>query len=236
MTTNTNTLTGFHSIIAYNAQTSKPKEGERLAVIFYKGLKEKQVQPDGTTKEITLPKWPSLCASVPQLQLSLGTMPVSIATVTRSLWEGIQDKLIKSLIDEKRSKDDPAKTTKHSLADSEIDIAACASFAAASGNGKLSGEQITTWFDSSLASALTEALLVKNAGITDEQLSAALANFRTSMAKLAAPNPGLPENDYNQLRKALAASPEDDSMADKLITKIDSLTKKQVDKLVSINL
>lgn len=232
----TNELSAFHSVFAYNAQTSKPKEGERLAVIFYKGRKEKVKQADGSISDVSIPKWPSLCVSVPQLQLSLGTMPAAIAAVTRSLWEGIQDELIKSLIDEKRSKENPAKTTKHSLADSEIDIAACASFAAASGNGKLSGEQITSWFDTSLASALTEALLVKNAGITDDQLASALANFRASMAKLAAPNPGLPENDYNQLRKALAASPDDDAMATKLITKIDSLTKKQVDTLVSINL
>ena len=206
----------FHNIEALTT-SSKPCENQRLVTIHYKG----KTAADGTK----IPKFPSLCASIPQLKLNLTNLPSSVAAVTISLWESLQDDLIRSLIDARRNKETPAISTKSSIHDDEISLEAIAAFAAATGNGKLSGDSIGQWFDATLTEPLLAALLASDPDRTDDQCAAILKNFRTAMQKLAAVQPGLTAADYKQLRKALATAPEEDVMSSRLVTKIDACDK-----------
>ena len=216
------TISNFHNINVFNPQTSKANDSCRLAVIHYKSRKDKVGN--------VIPKFPSLCISVPVLRIALAAgTPTSVQSVTISLFEGLQDDLIRSIIDQRRSKDENGKPTatsmKTTIHDDEISLESIAAFAAATGNGKLSSDSIGQWYDLTLAEPMLAAILAADSERTDDQCSAILKNYREMLCKLAAVVPAIPAANIPMLRKALAKAPEDDATASRLITKLDSMTK-----------
>lgn len=221
-------ISQFHSVETFNPASSKPMENQRLVILHYKARTVKDAA--GNSKQ--LPKFPSLCVSIPHLRLTVGNLGdvnnasiSAIQSATVALWESIQDSLIRSLIDQRRNRDNPTTSGRLNVSDDEISLASCAAFAASTGNGKLSGDAIAQWFDNVLTEPLMLALVTSDNSRTDEQIAAILANYKSAMTKLAAVQPGLPQPAQQQLRKAIAHAPESDVMADRLITKLDSMNK-----------
>lgn len=216
-------ISSFHSVDVFNAASSKPCDGQRLVVIHYKSRKDESGK--------ILPKFPSLCVSIPFIRLTVSAGSENNAAIsainaaTISLWESIQDAVIRQLIDQRRGKENPSTSAKLNISDDEISLASCAQFAAATGNGKLSAESINQWFDSYLTEPLMAALLASDSTRTDDQITAILTNYRLALSKLAAVQPGLNAATQQQLRKAIAHSPEGDQMAERLITKLDAMNK-----------
>ena len=214
----------FHNIEALTA-SSKAFDQQRLVAIHYKSRNIKN--PDGTTTPVA--KFPSLCVSVPALRMNLSGMPAAAQSVTLSLWENLQDDLIRSLIDQRRQKDaaglPTATSIKTTVSDDEIALESIAAFAAATGNGKLSSEGIGQWFDSNLTEPLVEALLATDAERTDDQVKAILHGYRDAICKLAAVVPNLTQANIQQVRKAVLKAPEEDSMAPRLLLKLDAMDK-----------
>lgn len=220
-----NENTGFHGVETYTGKNTAHSPQQRLCVINYKARTEKAA--DGSERK--LPKFPSLCVSLPLLRVPTVSADhpaaVQINAATRSMYEALQDDLVRSLIDAKRSDSDPSKNNLLSIAEAQIDLAAIATFAASTGSGKLSGESIGNWFDSSATEPLMEALMRANPAITDDRVTQAVSNYRALMVKLAAVQPGLVQQQQTMLRKLLTLLPEDDVMSTRLIAKLDSMNK-----------
>lgn len=229
-----------HSVIAYTGSKQQPLTGQRLAVVTYKG-RTTYTSPSGATtyqhpagrgalpegwSSSVQPAFPALAVSIPPLRAESSVasiQPAGLRDVVASMLEGVQDNLIRDLIDERRSAspEEASINKKLSISSEEINLAAVLSFAAATGDGRMSAESIGIWFDNVLTEKLMEAILAKMPDAEDATISGALANYRAALGKLAAPKPALDDNTRNLLRKAVLMAPEDDAMVKKLLNKID---------------
>lgn len=220
-------VSNFHDVETFKAQ--RAFDGQRLVTLHYK---ERKIKGKNGAEDYTVPKFPTLCVSVPTLRLRMAEgMPQAVAQVTLALWEKLQDDLIKSLVDARRGKDERgnpnATSAKRTVADEEISLDVVAAFAAATGNGKISGDAIEEWYDSVLTEPLLQALIESDPDRTNDQCESLIKGYKVEMVKLAAVAPYIPDANIKQLRKAIARAPEDDQMATRLLTKLDALDKKQ---------
>lgn len=125
-----------HSILPFDAKTSRSLDGQRLAKVWYKTPR------DGTAKKA------SVCVSIPVLKEIPDSALPALMPHLLGLVHGVQDAIIRERYE----------AGAQFITDSDISVAACIEFlnAEATGN-RLTKESIEAWFTEKLADSLTVA-------------------------------------------------------------------------------
>lgn len=189
--------------------------GMRCCIIRWKSKK------DVSGKEI--PARSAVAVHLPLFnELPLGN---ALNELFQDAFELQQDLLVRSLIEEHLQ--GSPNLSAFSLTDAQVGRNAVVAFHAAGAGareGKLSKEQITTWFRGTLADSISAAFLGKM-GITDDaqvtpqvvsRIEGAVSGYSEAFGRLSAPSVRLKMELLSQLEKALDLVPQEDTMAARL--------------------
>jgi len=200
----------------------------RLATIGYK-------KPKDAPADYKVP--PTLCISVPKLVIDV--TPAVLAAPLQKAWESLQTDLLRHLVESQPA----SQRLNYAVNGEEIGFTAVASFLATQG-GRLDGDTIETWFDANVADKLLLAFAEKqgcdeNTPKDDPRLtaiSAAIANQRTLLKKLAGPQTRYDETVTTGLLATLdKCASSDDELAGKLRARLESFkTQTKPELLLSL--
>lgn len=199
-----------HNLVPFNAKTSMPFEGQRLAKVTYK------TQKDGSKPRI------SVCVSVPPIT-NLQDMDGQLLPHIYAWLAAVQDRVIRA-----RYEDGATVVT-----DGDISIASCIAWLDAESTGnRLTKEALIEWFVEDLADVLTVAIADKLAigdAPTDAQskrVEQMLAAYRDSIAALAGGKTSFTPEKAAKLQKAIELAPVTDSgIGVRLIERLEKMQK-----------
>jgi|SRR6267378_245414 len=212
--TNTNT------VVAYVSGKTQALSGQRLASFNWKiGTNEKDPKNYGVKRA-------SKAVSVPRVESEeiTGNLEVLMPHI-RSFIEGIQDKIMRDMLEE-------SPDTLH-VGNKEIGIVACLEYLEDSGGdskGRLTKESVGIWFDASIADRLMLALADKMGPSSDstagvKQIEALVGEFRNKIAGLAGGKTQYPVKLAESLKKVVGLVPEssEDVLATRFIARLDKM-------------
>lgn len=138
-----------HNVTAYDAKTSQPLTGQRLAKARYKSTAKNPA------------KYPSVCASVPFIdRTDIENHSHKLIDHIRAMLENAQDGILRSLYES-------SDGNLSSIIDSDISIDACIAYLDAEAQGtRLTKEFLESWFDGALSDYVS-ALIVEKLGYSD---------------------------------------------------------------------
>jgi hypothetical protein len=213
-----------HAIVPFVAGTSKPLADQRLARAGFK-LTEKMKAAGKTAL-------PSVCASVPFID------PAAVQVFMNELLPHIGAMLEKTQDEILRSKYESSGGQATDITDEELSIPACLAFLnAESAGSRLSVESIGAWFDNSLTDNLT-VLIADKLGFdlsTPEQeqtVQKHVRNHRDVLCMLAGKNVILAPRQVNAVQNMLELAAEEDTMHQKLSTKLAGLMGKKEEEFL----
>lgn len=207
-----------HNVLPFVAGTSKAFGDQRLAKIGYKSSTDKK-----TKREIPA-KFPSVCVSVPPVSNWSENQNQRLLPHFRTMLEGVQDKVIKSLYESKEG-------ALSSVSDEDISIDQCIAFLESEATGdRLTKEKIGEWFDANLRDNLTVVIAEKlgTEDIEDIRVTQHLVGYRGLFGKLSKDSGELQEPQIRGLRKALEVCAVDDDVSARLIGKLESMMNRPV--------
>lgn len=207
-----NAMPVTYTVMLYTDSSKPDNANHRLSVIKYKVTTERPKPPANR------------CVSIPRVSLTV--TPECLRDALTGAFYDLQDKVIRSLIDEHLERE-PAAIT-FTLSETEINQEAIASFYATEEltSGKLSKVTLETWYDVALAELLAAAFAKKNnKPATDETIKKVVINYRTFIAGLAAPRPSYSDTQLSSLEKAIALADASDPIRNQLVAKLAMLRK-----------
>ena len=139
-----------HAVTPFLAGSSKPLVTQRLSKVGYKSSTDK------ITKKVTAAKYASICASVPQVDITaVQVFAVELMPYLVSVIENAQDGILKSIYESSGG-------LLADITDEQISIPACISYLAAEAAGsRLSEDSIAAWFASDCADNMTVVIADK---------------------------------------------------------------------------
>jgi hypothetical protein len=220
-----------HNVNKFVAGKSAALTGQRLAKVGYK-LTEKM-------KDAGILSVPdSVCVSVPVLSVDNLTpeQMKNLAPHLRGFLEGVQDKVIRGMIEE-------SKHTLTSIPDEAISVDACISWLEQEETGgRLTIERITGWFTENLSGKLAEFLRgFASKSITDpEKLALAVKQtskgYQDMLAALSGGKTSYNATQREKLIKVLALTEEGDDIAEKMVKRLDAMEKKEREEMLSVGM
>lgn len=207
-------LLNNHSVVSYVAGMTKPLNGQRLSVVFWKADK------NGVKRE-------SKCVSIPKLS---GITPEELQLMiphVMGLLETTQNKIIREAID----------TNKSTILGEDISISACIAYlnevGSSSDSIRLTSDSLLAWYEDTLEApvmlAVAEKLgITENSIPTDAQsakVEAISKKYKETIGKLASGAFKLPPDYAELVKKVVAFAPEEDSIRIKLESKLDKMCK-----------
>lgn len=205
-----------HKIEPFVSGESKAQHGQRLAKVGYKSTKN------------TPAKFPSVCASVPQIPAEWLIDPANIrrlAPYIGGFLEEAQNGVIRSLYESSQG-------ALEAVSDSDIGIDAICGYLESSANGdRLSGDSIGAWFDSAARDNLTvvfaEKLGFDLSTPEQEQTVEKHVKMYKGLIGMLAQKEINPTTEQKKAMRVILRIAEDDSViAQKLTAKLDALDKK----------
>lgn len=201
-------LSSNHDFIPYDAKTTKPHSGQRLARIMYK------------TDKATGKKPQSYCASIPQLHALTPPQMHALRDVIQEYCLSVQDAICKQRYEEGAI----------SVSDEELSFDAIMEYVAEVQKGaRITGEAVKEWFTENLSESLAVAFADK-LGISDtptdadsKKLEQLCAGYRDNFAKLASGKTQFPASKATLMIKALSFASSDDSLAARFRVRLEKM-------------
>ncbi len=219
--TNTNTVT------PYVSGTTKPLSGQRLASFNWKiGTNEKDTKWFGIKRA-------SKAVSVPVIadEAIVGNIELLVPHI-RSFIEGVQDKIIRDLLDKNPD-------TLH-VANVDIDMSACLEYLENSdSSGRLTKESVAAWFDTAIADSLMLALAAKMGPSSDtftgaKQIKALTNEFKNKISALAGGKTFYPVKLAESLKKVIDLAPEGDVLGARFSVRLEKMIAASTELSVSL--
>lgn len=212
-------LAGNHSVVSYVAGVTKPLNGQRLSVVFWKTGK------DGIKPE-------SKCVSIPKIE---GITPEELQLMIPHCIELLaqaQNKIIREAIEAK-------KTT---ILGEDITVAKCIAYLNEVGTSesseRLTAASLSAWYDSVLADSVMLAVSDK-LGIGEAPSDAESAKvesicnkYKDTISKLASGAFKLPPDYATLVKKVVSMAPAEDTVRSKLEGKLDKMIAVNSDELL----
>lgn len=207
--------TANHNVVKYEAGKTVAFTGQRLAVITYKTVKDKESPLYNIKRE-------SKAVSLPTIEdTEVSTnLPALLPHIKAMLYKA-QDAII-------REKLDSGNVT--SIAISDVNMSAiCEYLDNSNESGRLTKESVASWFDGSIAELLTVAIADK-LGVSDtptaneeKQINSLVSGFREKVAALAGGKTSYEPKLCESIKKCLALAPADDVLAARFTTRLDKM-------------
>jgi hypothetical protein len=199
---------------------------QRLAVIRWKTTTDKETGIKSAPKS-------AMCVSLPVLEFAIE--PVELTASVKDYLESQQDVIVRKIIDNHFSQNENVTLKEIIIPPAFLNVDGLAEFfKLTSTNGKISEEQIKSWFDSNLAEKL-EIRLAALPGINDDILKKAMFQHKSLLAKLASPKAVISEKMAEQLLKVVTLDPDDFSgVKEALVNKLNGFKAKDEDLLASL--
>lgn len=197
-----------HDVVKYDAKSSKPFDGQRLAKVCFKTSKKSDVKPDNKA------------VSIPPVQLTDEQVQANDLRLHINAWiETVQDAIVRERVE------NGALT----ICDSDIDLASCIAWMDEDSKGnRLTKEYILQWFADTLADVLTVAISDK-LGLSDtpneaetKRVGQMIAVYRDSFASLAGGKTAFSVEKATKMRKVLELC-SDDALAQKFDTRLTKM-------------
>lgn len=194
-------VTNAHAVVPFDAKTSKPFDGQRLAKVTYKTPRSGNIAD----------KKQSICVSIPIIAaVDITDHIQSFVPHIVALCKSSQDSIIKELYEAGAS----------NITDGDISVGKILDYLAEESKGnRLTKEIIVDWFDASLADILTVAFAEKMAisdtptDVESKRLEQTVNVYRDKLASLAGGKTCFPADVAIKLQKALELADSDDVMA-----------------------
>lgn len=210
-----------HSILKFNAGSSKALSGQRLIRVLYK--------PSKTNKE---QKYPSVCVSVPAIKEPLPSdVIIKLNPYILEMVNKAQDGIVKSLYESAGGK-------LTSVGDEEISFdKICEYLENEMTGGRLTKEFLYSWFDENIRDNLL-VVICEKMGVSDVDDPKALKSvngYREMIASLSGGNVSFNEGQIKALIKALEIASIEDDTSKKLGTRLNKmLNPPKPDELFSL--
>lgn len=202
--------------------------GQRLAVIRWKTVTDKE------TGVKTAPK-AAMCVSLPSINMEIEIEPATLKETVVSYLEGQQDLIVRKIIDNHFV--DNVNTTLKEIVVNPAFLnpeGLSAFYNLNATNGKISEDQIKSWFAQNIQSEL-EIRLSNIPSMTDEVLKKAVEQHRSLLIKLASPKSVISEKIADQLLRVVQLNTEDFSgVKEALVRKLMSFKAKEEELLASL--
>lgn len=207
-------ISNRHTVTKFVAGESKPLSGQRLARVGYK------------TTHKTPAKYPSICASVPQINPEhiLGNVTKLLPYICTML-EETQDKILRSLYES-------SDGTLQAVTDDDISVEQCVAYLAAEAAGtRLTTELVEAWFDAQVSDNLVVVVATKlgYSDLTPENLPTVQKHvkvYRALLSSLAGGKTVLTPTQIQGCKRALEVSSVDDETSRKLNARLTALEAK----------
>lgn len=212
-------VSNAHDVVAFDAKASKALSGQRLSKILFKAGKN------------VVEKKGSKCVSVPVFAISSDQFASEkLLPHINALIQSAQDGIIRDLVE----------AGSVTVNDSEISFAACLEFLDAQERGeRMSKEIVASWFDSSLADAISVAIADKM-GFSDTPsekqvaaLNASVAAYKEKFSALAGGRTSFSPEVAAKLCKTLELG-EVDEISSKLKVRLVKMQEVRVDALFDL--
>lgn len=214
-----------NSVTAYVSGTTKPFSGQRLSVVNYRTVTNKE-SADFNSKK------PSLCVSLPVISPEdvKSSLPLLMPALIDYL-ASVQDKIIRPMID----------AGSKSILASDVGINSIVEFLQdSSGTGeRLTKEVIGAWFSESIADTLMLTLASK-LGIPDsreptqnesDKIEAIVTEYKDKICALAGGKTSYNEKLAVSIKKCLDLAGSEDVMASKFHAKLDKMIAASIVKI-----
>lgn len=203
------TISNRHLFTEFVSGESKPFDGQRLAKVSYKNKSGKKSQ----------------CVSIPRLSDDeIAIIHLQFPVNARKRVEDFQDSLIRALYESKKSE----------ITSEEIDVDQIAAFLSASAEGnRISAESVTEWWNSGFRDEIAMPVLSEKYGTEDSALLERKAKLWCDAFIALCGRNAITRERVNSLREMLEFADEGDSVAGKLMNKVNSLTE-ELDKMEDI--
>lgn len=205
-----------HNVTSYISGSTKAFIGQRLSVVSYKTVQDKESAYFGIKKESKAVSIPKLSSAVVQESID-ALMPIIIDTL-----EGLQDKVIRKQVDEGKA----------FITAESISIAALVEQWNSVGTDgeRITKDSVKAWFDSNIAEVLM-ITLSDRMGISTEAPSNAesqriemiTASYREKISSLAGGKTSFEPKLAESIVKALKLAGDDDKLAVRFIARCEKM-------------
>lgn len=206
-------ISNRHNVVAFESGKSKPFQDQRLAKVGYK------TSTDKVTKKEIPAKFPSVCASIPEISGWTEQQNQRLRPYFVTLLEDTQDKIFRSLYES-------SDGSLSNIGDDDLSIDQCISYLESEATGdRLTKEKIGEWFDSSLRDNLTVVICEKlqTEDLEDSRVGQHLTGYRQLFCSLSKDSGSLQEAQVKGLRNAITVCAVDDEIGKKLASKLDGM-------------
>lgn len=208
------TVGSNHIFTPFVAGKSQPLPMNRLARIGYKTTKKEPA------------RFASVCVSVPPIDTeSLDVAMDRLQPYIIQYLESVQDRLIRSLYE-------ASSGTLTHISDADISAESLIAYLDADSAGsRMTRESVEMWFDTSLRDNLTVAIAEKlgTENVDDTRVTQSVSGYRGMLASLSGGATIYARDKVERLLRALefsATSEETDSIHNKLITRLNTMLRK----------
>lgn len=203
-----------HSVVSYDAKTSKPFTGQRLAKVCFKTITDPKSLYCNIKRDNKCVSIPMVAGSNIEQNLPL-LMPHIIEFVA-----GVQDKIIREKIE--------AGAT--FIAQNDIEMVAVIDWLESNNeSGRLTKESVSKWFDENVQDTLMVALADK-LGVSDvptdeqaKQIELVLGQFREKVSALAGGKTMYEPKMCDSLIKCLELAPAGDALAARFVGRLNKM-------------
>jgi hypothetical protein len=206
--------TAAHSVVTYDAKTSKPFTGQRLAKVTYKTVTDKNSDLYGIKRE-------SKCVSIPLIKPDdVVTNINALAPYMVEYLHSVQDKIIRERVDANAAH----------ITQEEISIASIIEYLDTNNeSGRLTKESVANWFNENIADNLAVTLADKlgvgeNPSDTDSnKIIAVVEAFKGKISSLAGGKTAYEPKICTSLINALQLAPAGDVLATRFTARLQKM-------------
>lgn len=207
--------TANHNVVKYESGKTKAFEGQRLAVITYKTVKDKNNALYNVKRENKAVSLPLISDD------SVSSNLVALLPHVKAMLYKAQDAIIREKLD---------SGNVISIATEEVSLESIVEYLDNSNeSGRLTKESVASWFDESIADNLMLALAEK-LGVSEvptdaesKQIESIVTGFKDKISALAGGKTSYEPKMCESLKKCLSLAPSEDILAGKFMVRLDKM-------------